>query len=233
MYAESELLPLSGLQHLAYCERQWALIHLEQTWVENRLTVEGRHLHERADKPGGKSRRDLRIVRGLAIHSLRLGLSGRADVVEFHRPATDSSASSPNDSDERDFDVLLMDLRGRWQPFPVEYKRGKPKRGNCDRVQLCAQALCLEEMLGASIPAGALFYGQTRRRQDVAFEIALRTETERLAARMQELFRAGVTPLMPYESKRCDHCSLYDRCLPKTTGSVRSVAAYLAAASSD
>lgn len=230
MFSESELLPLSGLQHLAFCERQWALIHLEQTWVENRLTVEGRHLHERADKPGGKSRRDLRIVRGLAIHSLRLGLSGRADVVEFHRLAEDSSALSPDIGDVPDFGVPLTDLRGRWQPFPVEYKRGKPKRGNCDRVQLCAQALCLEEMLGASIPTGALFYGQTRRRQDVAFESAIRDETERLAARMNELFRAGVTPLVPYESGRCDHCSLYDRCLPKTTGSVRSVAAYLAAA---
>lgn len=233
MYAESELLPLSGLQHLAFCERQWALIHLEQTWVENRLTVEGRHLHERADKPGGKSRGDLRIVRGLAIHSLRLGLSGRADVVEFHRLAEDSSAPSRDVGDAPDFGVLLEQLRGHWQPFPVEYKRGKPKRGNCDRVQLCAQALCLEEMLGASVSAGALFYGQTRRRQDVAFDRSLRMETESLAGRMHALFRAGVTPLMPYESKRCDRCSLYDRCLPKTTGSVRSVAAYLAAAMSD
>lgn len=221
------MLPLSGLQHLAFCERQWALIHLEQTWVENRLTVEGRHLHERADKPGGKSRRDLRNVRGLAIHSLRLGLSGRADVVEFHRLGEDSSAPPP------DVGVLLEELRGRWQPFPVEYKRGKPKRGNCDRVQLCAQALCLEEMLGASIPAGAMFYGQTRRRQDVALDFALRAETERLASRMHELFRLGVTPRVPYEGSRCDRCSLYDRCLPKTTGAGRSVAAYLDTATSE
>ncbi len=233
MYAESELLLLSGLQHLAYCERQWALIHLEQTWTENRLTVEGRHLHERADKPGGKSRRDLRIVRGLAIHSLRLGLSGRADVVEFHRLASDSSAPSPDNGDEPDSGVPLTGLRSRWQPFPVEYKRGKPKQGNCDRVQLCAQALCLEEMLSVSIPIGAMFYGETRRRKDVIFEDALRAETERLAAKMHELFRAGVTPIVPYERRRCDHCSLYDRCLPKTTGSVRSVADYLAAASSE
>jgi len=230
MFSESELLPLSGLQHLAFCERQWALIHLEQFWSENRLTVEGRHLHERVDKPGGKSRRDLRIVRGLAIHSLRLGLSGRADVVEFHRLPVAPSAASPDFADETDSGVRLTDLRGRWKPFPVEYKRGKPKPGNCDRVQLCAQALCLEEMLGVPIPSGALFYGQTRRREDVAFDADLRGETERLAARMHELFRARITPRVAYERRRCDRCSLYDRCLPKTTGPSKAVAAYLAMA---
>ncbi|MEK6676991.1 MAG: CRISPR-associated protein Cas4 [Planctomycetota bacterium] len=233
MYAESDLLPLSGLQHLAYCERQWALIHLEQTWAENRLTVEGRQLHERVDKPGGKSRRDLRIVRGLAIQSLRLGLSGRADVVEFHRLAAKEPLGSHGSEDQSDSGVVLAGQDGRWRPFPVEYKRGKPKLGNCDRVQLCAQALCLEEMLGVRIPSGALFYGQTRRRDDVVFERALRDETERLAEQMHELFRVGVTPRVLYERKRCDRCSLYDRCLPKTTGPSRSVAAYLAAAVSE
>ncbi len=230
MYAESELLPLSGLQHLAFCERQWALIHLEQTWDENRLTVEGRHLHEQADKPGGKSRRDLRIVCGLAIQSLRLGLVGRADVVEFHRLPKADPASPDDAADTSETGMPTAGLRGRWHPFPVEYKRGKPKPDNCDRVQLCAQALCLEEMLGVSISAGALFYGQTRRRVEVALDAAFRAETERLAARMHELFRAGATPRVSYESRRCDRCSFYDRCLPKTTGPLRSIAMYLATA---
>lgn len=253
MYPESDLLPLSGLQHLAYCERQWALIHLEQFWSENRLTVEGRHLHERADKPGGKSRRDVRIVRGLPIHSLRLGLSGRADVVEFHRlsgapsessqsePGAQATGSFPSGSPVESESAkgigssparlrLGFGPRGAWRPYPVEYKRGKPKPGNCDRVQLCAQALCLEEMLGVTISVGALFYGQTRHRNEVAFDSAIRSETERLAARMHALFGAGVTPRVSYDRKRCDRCSLYDHCLPKTTGPSRGVGAYLAGA---
>jgi CRISPR-associated exonuclease Cas4 len=242
MYAESDLLPLSGLQHLAFCERQWALIHVEQFWSENRLTVEGRHLHERVDEPAGKTRGDLRIVRGMPIHSLRLGLSGRADVVEFHRNRNAEKAVDGGNrqeaTDNGGRDGPLAHTRGserdtratEWQPFPIEYKRGKPKPGNCDRVQLCAQAICLEEMLGLSIPAGALFYGRTRRRDEVAFDEPLRAETERLAARMHELFRAGVTPRKRYDRRRCDRCSLYDRCLPKTTGPARSVDAYLARA---
>lgn len=231
MYPESEWLPLSGLQHLAYCERQWALIHVEQFWSENRLTVEGKQLHEQADLPGGKSRRDLRIVRGLPIHSSRLGLSGRADVVEFHRT---TGREVPDCDEDRLRPVLVCTpLTEPWQPFPVEYKRGKPKLGNCDRVQLCAQALCLEEMLGVNIPQGALFYGQARRRKEVVLDAALRSETEQLAARMHELFRNGITPRVRYNRKRCDRCSLLDRCLPKITGVSRSVADYLATALSE
>lgn len=231
MYPESQWLPLSGLQHLAYCERQWALIHVEQFWSENRLTVEGRQLHERADEPGGKSRRDLRIVRGLPIHSSTLGLSGRADVVEFHR--TTGLETPDHHEDKLRPASVCAPLTGSWQPFPVEYKRGKPKHGNCDRVQLCAQAMCLEEMLGVSIPFGALFYGRTRRRKEVGLDDALRSETEQLAARMHELFRKGITPRVRYNRKRCDRCSLLDRCLPKTTGASRSVADYLASALSE
>jgi len=244
VFAEEDLLPLSGLQHLAYCERQWALIHLEQFWAENRLTVEGRQLHEQADKPAGKSRRDVRIVRGMPIHSLRLGLSGRADVVEFHqvpagdRPAVTLAHERPANMREEPSDatahstsgVRLPRHKGLWQPFPIEYKRGKPKPGNCDRVQLCAQALCLEEMLGVTVRAGALFYGRIRRRDDVSLDAPLRHETETLAARMHELFQAGTTPRVAYDRKRCDRCSLLDRCLPKSTGRSRSVSAYLASA---
>lgn len=186
MYNEDDLLPLSGLQHLMFCERQWALIHLEQQWEENRLTAEGRVLHEAAHSSGAESRGEVRIVRGLALRSLRLGLAGQADVVEF---------------------------RGS-QPFPVEYKRGKPKSDRCDEIQLCAQALCLEEMLAVAIPAGALFYGTTRRRTDVVFDELLRRTVEELAERMHALYRQGKTPAAVY-APRCQQCSLVEVCLPR------------------
>jgi len=230
MYDEDELLPLSGLQHLVYCERQWALIHLEQLWAENRLTVEGRQLHERTDELGRQSRRDVRIVRGLSIHSLRLGLSGRADTVEFHR-IDNASSELGVPCEKLPVAVRLPGDSNLWRPFPVEYKRGRSKRSDCDRVQLCAQALCLEEMLSVSVPGGALFYGRTRRREDVALDAGLRDQTEQLAQRMHDLFRAGKTPRMVYDSKRCDRCSLYSKCEPKTTGAHRSVERYLSEAS--
>ena len=151
MYSEDELLPLSALQHLLFCERQCALIHIEQAWSENLFTAEGRIMHERVDSGGRESRGAVRLAYGLALHSFRLGLAGKADVVEFHR-----------------------DGAGNWQPFPVEHKRGRAKKENWDRVQLCAQAICLEEMLGTAVPAGALFYGKSRRRQDVVFDAELR-----------------------------------------------------------
>jgi CRISPR-associated exonuclease Cas4 len=186
MYTEDQLLPLSGLQHLAYCERQWALIHLEQQWAENRLTAEGNLLHEAAHREGKESRPGVKICRALRLRSLRLGLSGQADIVEFH---------------------------GR-QPFPVEYKRGKPKADLSDSIQLCAQAICLEEMLELAIPCGALFYGTTRRRMDVVFGETLRNEVERQAERMHELYIRRCTPPAEYAPK-CDNCSLIEVCLPK------------------
>jgi len=195
---EDDLLPLSALQHLLFCERQCALIHLEQVWVENSLTVEGRHLHEQADSGVQESRGDLRIARALPLRSLRLGLSGRSDVVEFHRIGESS-----------------------WRPFPVEYKRGRPKSHRADEVQLCAQALCLEEMLETSVPAGALFYGQTRRRLDVAFDAELRLLTEETADRLQRLIASGITPAPVHEPK-CDQCSLLPVCMPAApAGSAR------------
>jgi CRISPR-associated exonuclease Cas4 len=214
MYSEDDLLPLSGLQHLAFCERQWGLIHIEQVWSENRLTAEGRELHDRAHEAGSESRPGLRVARGLRLRSLRLGLSGQADVVEFHTAA--AGVSLPGED-------------GLWQPFPVEYKRGRPKPDHCDLVQLCAQALCLEEIFQAAVPAGALFYGAPRRRQDVSFCATLRAETEGLAARMQELYRARVTPGAAY-SPKCEKCSLLASCMPKTLGGARSVERYLARA---
>jgi CRISPR-associated exonuclease Cas4 len=186
LYAEDELLPISGLQHMVFCERQWALIHLEQQWEVNRLTAEGNLLHEAAHREGKESRPGVKICRGLRLRSLRMGLSGQADIVEFHNS----------------------------QPFPVEYKRGKPKSDLSDRIQLCAQAMCLEEMRGPSIPSGALFYGTTRRRMDVAFDEALRQEVERLAERMHDLYRKRCTPIVEYAPK-CENCSLLEVCLPK------------------
>ena len=202
-YSEEDLIPISALQHLAFCERQCALIHVEQLWDENLFTAEGRIMHERVHEREGESRGDVRIERGLPLRSLKLGLIGKADVVEFHRTEA-----------------------GAWQPFPVEYKRGKPKADDCDRVQLCGQALCLEEMLGVKVPCGALFYGKTKRRLDVSFDQELREETEKTANRVRALIQAGVTPKAVY-TKKCERCSLMVQCMPRLSGPKRSVKSYL------
>jgi len=202
-FSEAELLPLSALQHLLFCERQCALIHVEQAWSENRLTAEGRILHERVHEQDSEKRGDVRIARGLRLRSLRLGLIGQADVVEFHKQPDGTSI-----------------------PFPVEYKRGKPKPDRCDEVQLCAQALCLEEMLGAQIPDGALFYGQPRRRQSVTFTPELRACVEENSRRLHALIEAGKTPPAIYE-KKCRSCSLFDQCRPLQSGPSSSVRDYI------
>ncbi|WP_337175622.1 CRISPR-associated protein Cas4 [Paludisphaera sp.] len=193
-----DLLPLSGLQHLIFCERQFALIHVEQLWAENALTISGTQLHERADLPGGSLGASVRTARALPLRSDRLGLSGKADVVEFHRETVDDGA------------VV-------WRPFPVEYKRGRPKIQAADEVQLCAQAMCLEEMLALDVPRGALFYGETRRRKPVDFSPTLRSRVEAAALRCRELFDARVTP-RAIRHKGCDRCSLLEACLPDVTG---------------
>ena len=205
-YTEDDLLPLSGLQHLLFCERQCALIHIEQVWAENLFTAEGRIMHERVHEADRESRRDIRIEYAMPLRSLRLGLIAKADVVEFHR-----DKEHPDDV---------------WRPFPVEYKRGKPKKDNYDKVQLCAQALCLEEMLDVEIPAGALFYEKTRRRQAVVFDSVLRRETEDASKRFHELVESEVTP-KPVYSKKCNNCSMYDLCMPKTVAKARSIDNYL------
>jgi CRISPR-associated exonuclease Cas4 len=198
MYSEDDLLPLSALQHLAFCERQWALIHIEQQWAESRLTTEGRQMHERVHQGPDEMRDGIHICRGLRLRSLRLGLTGVADVVEFH-PQSGGPAL----------------------PYPVEYKHGRPKPGHWDDVQLCAQALCLEEMLAVSIQGGAIFYGKPRRRMEVRFDFSLRTETERLAVRLHELQNASVTPPAVF-APHCQKCSLKDVCLPEQTASTRA-----------
>lgn len=203
-YAEDDLIALSALQHFVFCERQCALIHIEQVWSENVLTAEGRLMHERAHDERRESRRNVHIETSVPLRSLNLGLIGKADVVEFHHRED-----------------------GIWMPFPVEYKRGKPKRDDSDKVQLCAHALCLEDMLAVSIQNGALFYGRTRHRQDVAFDVYLRKETEEMACRVRALLASGITPPAVY-AKRCEQCSLLELCLPKTMQKKRTVRAYIA-----
>jgi CRISPR-associated exonuclease Cas4 len=199
-YSEDDLVPLSALQHFMYCPRQCALIHIEQVWTENLFTAEGRIMHDKVDTANRESRGNVRIEYGVPIRSLRLGLIGKADVVEFHR----------------------MGDTG-WLPFPVEYKRGKPKMDDCDKVQLCAQAICLEEMMNVEIQRGALFYGRTRRREEVVFDEQLRLETEDSATKVRVLIESGMTPKAEY-SKKCKKCSLYDICMPKVS---RKAGSYL------
>lgn len=223
MYTEDDLVPISALQHLAFCERQWGLIHLEGIWDENRLTAEGRYLHERSHEPETEVRGDLRVARGLRIRSLRLGLTGKADVVEFHLIHEDCCQG---DSRSARGGAPLEGLTGRWLPIPVEFKHGKPKADRCDEIQLCAQVLCLEEMLNVDIPSGVLFYGKPRRRHEIACGENLRQETERLTRRLHELTIAGVTPTARHESY-CKKCSLVDTCLPVATCGRKNVGDYL------
>ncbi len=213
MFSEDDLLPLSAIQHFLFCERQCALIHIEQQWEENPFTVQGRLLHDRVDEKGCESRGDVRIVRGLNIRSLRLGLAGIADVIEFHRVSeTEHTADTL---------IKLPDAAGWWKPFPVEYKRGRPKPGPCDEAQLCAQAICLEEMLSARITDGALFYHSIRRRKDVSFDDSLRTLCEQAAFKLRELLASYVTPLAVNDD-RCEHCSLINLCSPRISSGKKS-----------
>jgi CRISPR-associated exonuclease Cas4 len=193
IYDDDNLLMISALQHLLYCERQCALIHVEQLWSENVLTVRGEIMHKRAHDNEISYHKGIRVERGISVRSRRLGLIGKSDVVEFHK------------KNERDI------------PFPIEYKLGKPKKNRCDEVQLCAQAICLEEMLNVTIPNGALFYGKTQRRQDVSFDTELRMLTESTAIQLHELVNKEVTPPPIYEKWKCDNCSLLDLCMPKSS----------------
>lgn len=188
---DENLIPLSALQHYLYCPRQCALIHLEQQWAENRQTAEGLLLHQRADRPHAERRRGIRTVTGMPLVALELGITGKADVVEFHTHYHGERA------------------------FPVEYKRGRPKSHRADEVQLCAQALCLEAMQEKTVDSGALFYGQTRRRKEVVFDADLRALTLQVITETRVMLHGGKTPSARYEAKRCDSCSLIDLCQPK------------------
>ena len=198
-YREEEYLQLSGLQHFAFCRRQWALIHIEQQWKENLRTVEGDLFHHRAHDEQARERRgDILILRGLSVASPTLGISGKCDVVEFRL--------DPGG-------VQLHGEEGLWAPFPVEYKRGAPKAHQADELQLCAQAMCLEEMLCCAVPEGALFYGETRRRTQVLFSEELRGTVRAMLTEMHQLYRRGHTPKVR-PGKGCSACSLRELCLP-------------------
>ena len=188
---EREPIPLSALQHAVYCLRQAALIHIERAWADNRFTAEGNLLHAVADKGGKRQVRGVRRVMSLPIASARLNLSGIADIVEFLAGADGET------------------------PFPIEYKRGKPKLHRADEVQLCAQALCLEEMTGQPVPEGALFYAETRRRMVVPFDEALRRLTEDTVVALADVFASGRTPPPTARRERCRACSLIDVCRPE------------------
>lgn len=217
IYQEEDFLQLSGLQHFSFCRRQWALIHIEKQWAENYRTVDGALMHERAhDRSLEESRGDLLIQRGVSVYSAELGVSGQCDVLEYHR-GTEG--------------IPLPNRDGLWQPYPVEYKRGKPKEGDADALQLCGQAMCLECMLCCDIPEGALYYGEIRRQERVAFTPALRSQVQELLLQMHELYRRGYTPKVK-PTKSCSACSLKDLCLPRLLKS-RSVAAYLKSAMED
>ena len=191
---DSSPIPLSALQHAVYCLRQAALIHVERLWEENRFTAEGRVLHAVVDEKSQRFSRGVRRVSSMPLSSARLQLAGVADVVEFHKGENGET------------------------PYPVEYKRGKPKLHRADEAQLCAQALCLEEMTGRAVPEGALFYAQTRRRVVVPFDAELRRLTEATAQALKEVIASGRTPPAVYERRKCDSCSLLEPCRPKLSG---------------
>ena len=210
-YQESDYLLLSGLQHFVFCRRQWALIHIENQWADNLRTVEGEILHQRVhDDTIREKRGDLISVRGAYIHSSELGVSGQCDLVEFQRGETG---------------VPLDGQTGLWRPYPVEFKRGSPKVTDSDRLQLCGQAMCLEEMLVCDIPEGALFYGETRRREKVVFTEEMRKQVRNALEEMHRLYRSGHTPKVK-PSKSCYACSLKEQCMP-TLLKNPSVARYL------
>lgn len=201
----NSFIPLSALQHYLFCPRQCALIHLEQAWAENRLTAEGRVLHEATSEVGAEKRRGVRVVTAMPLVSRLLGVSGIADLVEMHK-----------------------DEHGRWRPYPVEYKRGKPKKHRADEVQLCAQGMALEEMFQVTLTEGALFYGETRRRVTVRLDAELRQLTEQIAIATGALLAGKITPPPIYAKSKCNACSLVELCQPKRLARTLSASAWLA-----
>jgi CRISPR-associated exonuclease Cas4 len=196
MYSEDDLVQISALQHAMFCERQYALIHLEQIWEENRFTAEGRVLHERVDAEHRESRRLFKQEYGMAVRSLRWGLIGKCDLVELWYT--------------KDGNIEKVS--------PVEFKRGKKKLDDIDRVQLCAQTLCLEEMFGIKIESGQFYYLQEHRRTSEAVDTLLREKTTVLIEQIMKIREIGKTTAAKYEKQKCDNCSLVDLCMPKSTG---------------
>jgi len=196
MYNEDDLIPISGLQHILFCPRQYALIHLEQLWQENRFTAEGQALHERVDEVHHESRKTFRQEYGLAMRSLRYGLIGKGDLVELYLNSEGNVVKA----------------------IPVEFKRGTDKETDCDRVQLCAQALCLEDMFSISIPVGQFYYLKNHRRMSVELDYSLRETTNQAIDKIRHILNFGKTPPAEYVPKKCNNCSLLDLCMPKSAG---------------
>ena len=208
-YAEDDYLMISGIQHFKFCRRQWALIHVEQQWEDNTHTVVGELMHKKVHDPYlTEKRKEVIIARAMPVSSRELGISGECDAVEFHK-CEDG--------------IKLHGHRGLYSVYPIEYKKGKPKLTEEDKLQLAAQVLCLEEMFSTQIPEGAIFYGETRRREPVEITKELREEVRDVFREMHGYYSRRYTPRVKY-SKSCNACSLKEICLPKLgkTGSVKS-----------
>ena len=249
MFEDDQFIPISALQHWLYCPRQCALIHVEQSWAENKFTAEGRVMHENAHEGADETKVGVRITRGMPVVSQELGLTGQCDVVEFHPAGGDLKFEISDlrgtdafgdlkfeisDLRERDGDAgceapfksQISNLKSALRALPVEYKRGKPKAHRADELQLCAQAMCLEEMLGTTIGRGCLYYGEKRRRTDVVFDRELRELCRRTVGEIRQCFASGLTPMAEYNPRRCDACSLIDLCQPQSMRFKKGVAAW-------
>lgn len=204
LYKEEEMLWLSDIQHYCFCPRQWYLMTVEQIWEDNHLTIEGSLLHERVHQPEQSERRgNVVTLRSVPLASYKLGLCGFSDAIELHPSSADTGPA-----------FVHPKYPGRWEAIPIEYKRGRPKRHNADKLQLCGQALCLEESYGINIPKGYIFYGETKRREEVPFSPELRAELIETAQKMHQAF-ASKTPIPAIHSSRCPSCSLLNQCIPK------------------
>lgn len=216
MYSDDDLLWLSGIQHYAFCPRQWALAYVDQLWQDNHLTIEGEWLHRHVDNPFNMEYdAGMVTLRSVPVKSRELGFFGIADLLELS-PLLDGAAKA----------FTISRYPGRWSVMPVEYKHGKAKSDDIDEVQLCAQAMCLEEMYGVDIPRGTLFYGTTRRRMTVTLDDGLRLRVNQLSSEMHALFDNGVMPDAKPE-KKCRSCSLKDLCMSPDLQHSPSVSAYL------
>lgn len=210
-YNEEDHLMLSGIQHFRFCRRQWALIHIEGLWAENYRTADGSLVHERAHDPSlNETRKDTIITRGVNVFSHTLGISGQCDIVEYHRCEAG---------------IALSGREGLWVPFPVEYKRGSPREDDADKLQLCAEAMCLEETLCCKISQGAIYYNEIRRRVLIDLDFELREKVRGITSEMHDLYQKRYTPKSK-PTKACNACSLRDICLPGLAKN-KSVAEYI------
>lgn len=215
MYSDDDMLMLSGIQHFRFCPRQWALIHIEQQWTDNRLTIEGQILHRHVDDPFYRQKcGDFITLRAVNVASHELGLYGISDAIELQPSySSDNTISHPK-------------YPGRWKPIVIEYKHGKPKKNEIDEVQLAAQTMCIEEMYGIHIQQGAFFYGELRRRISIDITDSLRDTVKQCASQMHSMFADAIIPQAEY-GKHCDKCSLKDICMPNADKATKSVNAYL------